>query len=107
MTGRGRPTGRRSPPDPGGVLACESRTPPARGVPRPPRPGSSAGLGGAHAALTPPPATDWGQQPRGVLTRDLFVRASQVAHGEGRALQFRVLPLTLALVAEAAGRLRL
>jgi DNA-directed RNA polymerase specialized sigma subunit len=60
-----------------------------------------------HAALTTSPASDWGQQTRGVLTRDLLVRASQVAHGEGRALQFRVLHLNLALVAEAAGRLGL
>jgi DNA-directed RNA polymerase specialized sigma subunit len=42
---------------------------------------------------------------RGVLTRDLLVRVSQVPHGEGRALQFRVLHLNLVLVTDAAGRL--
>ena len=52
-------------------------------------------------------ATHRSAQTRGVLTRDLLVRASHVPHGEGRALQFRVLHLNLALVAEAAGRLGL
>jgi DNA-directed RNA polymerase specialized sigma subunit len=51
--------------------------------------------------------TRWGEQTRGVLTRDLLVRASHVPHGEGRALQFRVLHMNLALVVEVAGRLGL
>jgi len=61
----------------------------------------------ADPPLTTSRAAAWGEQTRGVLTRDLLVRASQVTHGEGRALQFRVLHLNLALVAEAAGRLGL
>jgi len=57
--------------------------------------------------LTASRGTSWGEQARGVLTRDLLVRVSHVPHGEGRALQFRVLHLNLALVAEAAARLGL
>jgi DNA-directed RNA polymerase specialized sigma subunit len=61
----------------------------------------------ADPALTTSRAARWGEQSRGVLTRDLLVRASDAPHGEARALQFRVLHLNLALVAEAAGRLGL
>lgn len=32
---------------------------------------------------------DWSEQTRRVLTRDLLVRASRTAHGEGQALRFR------------------
>ena len=51
--------------------------------------------------------SEWAEQTRQVLTRDLLVRASQVQRGEGRALQFRALHLNLPLVAEVAVRLGL
>lgn len=50
---------------------------------------------------------DWSEQTRRVLTRDLLVRASRTAHGEGQALRFRALHLNLHLVAVVADRLGL
>jgi DNA-directed RNA polymerase specialized sigma subunit len=61
----------------------------------------------AEPPLSTSSTGDWGEQTRRVMTRDLLIRASQVSHGEGRALQFRALHLNLPLVAEVAGRLGL